>query len=106
MQDRIEVFKQMLLSDADNTMVLFGLANEYLKIEDYANAIPTLVDYLQKADDEGAAYGMLAKAYEKIGMREKARDAYIKGIEVSNAHGHPSMASDYRMTLDLDYGED
>jgi hypothetical protein len=48
---------------------------------------------------------MLAKTYERIGEREKARKAYEKGIEVSMAHGHPSMASDYRMTLDLDYSE-
>lgn len=105
MQNRIEVFKQMLASDPGNTMVLFGLANEYLKAEDYKNAIPTLEEYLSKADDEGAAYGMLAKAYEKDGAREKAKIAYERGIEVSNAHGHPSMANDYRMTLDLDYAD-
>ena len=105
MQNRIEVFTQMLEADPNNSMVLFGLANEYQKVEDWQKTIETLENYLTKADDEGAAYGMLAKAYERIGMREKARNAYEKGIEVSMAHGHPSMASDYRMMLDLDYGE-
>ncbi len=105
MQNRIEVFKQMLESDANNTMVLFGLANEYQKQEDWQKTIETLEEYLQKADDEGAAYGMLAKAYEKQGEREKARSVYQKGIEVSQAHGHPSMANEYRMTLDLDYAD-
>ncbi len=105
MSDRIETFKQMLEADPDNSMVLFGLANEYLKAGNTADAIKTLEEYLNKADDEGAAYGMLAKAYERIGEREKARNAYEKGIEVSMSHGHPSMASDYRMTLDMDYGE-
>lgn len=103
MQNRIEVFKQMIQADPSNTMVLFGLANEYIKTEDFQNAARTLEDYLARADDEGAAYGMLARAYERIGEREKARAAYEKGIEVSMAHGHPSMAQDYRMTLDLDY---
>ena len=105
MQNRIEVFKQMLESDPNNTMVLFGLANEYLKVEDYPNAIATLENYLSKADDEGAAYGMLARAYEKIGEREKAKSAYGLGIQVANAHGHPTMADDYQMTLDLDYSD-
>jgi predicted Zn-dependent protease len=105
MQNRIEVFKQMLASDAENTMVLFGLANEYQKIGDWQNTIATLEEYLSKADDEGNAYGMLAKAYEQTGMREKAKATYEKGIEVSNAHGHPTMANDYRMTLDSDYSE-
>ena len=105
MQNRIEVFKQMIEADPSNTMVLFGLANEYQKLEDWQNVIGTLEDYLAKADDEGAAYGMLAKAYERAGNREKAKAAYEKGIDVSMAHGHPSMANDYRMTLDLDYGD-
>lgn len=105
MQNRIEVFKQMLASDPDNSMVLFGLANEYQKAEDWQKTIETLETYLAKADDEGAAYGMLAKAFERIGEREKARAAYEKGIDVSTAHGHPSMAQDYRMTLDLDFSE-
>jgi predicted Zn-dependent protease len=105
MQNRIEVFKQMLVAEPDNSMVLFGLANEYQKQEDWQSAIETLENYLEKADDEGAAYGMLAKSYERIGEREKARKVYEKGIEVSMSHGHPSMAQEYRMTLDLDYAD-
>lgn len=105
MQNRIEVFKQMLEADPSNTMVLFGLANEYQKLEDWEKTAATLEDYLTKADDEGAAYGMLAKAFERLGDREKARQTYEKGIEVSLAHGHPTMANDYRMTLDLDYAD-
>ncbi len=105
MQNRIEVFKQMIEADPSNTMVLFGLANEFQKQEDWQNVIATLEDYLAKAADEGAAYGMLAKAYERVGNREKAKSVYEKGIEVSLAHGHPTMANDYRMTLDLDFGE-
>ena len=106
MTNRIEVFKQMLEADPTNTLVQFGLANEYLKAEDYDNAIRALENYLQQADDEGAAYGMLAKAYEKQGERKKAKAALERGIEVSNKHGHPSMAQDYRMTLELDYADD
>ena len=105
MQNRIEVFKQMIEADPGNTMVLFGLANEYIKAEDFQNAVATLENYLSKADDEGAAYGMIAKAYERLGEREKAKSAYELGIQVANAHGHPTMAEDYRMTLDLDYGD-
>jgi predicted Zn-dependent protease len=105
MQNRIEVFRQMMESDPNNTMVLFGLANEYQKAEDWQKTIETLENYLAQADDEGAAYGMLARAYEKTGNREKARAAYEKGIEVSMKHGHPTMAQDYSATLDLDYAD-
>ena len=105
MSNRIEVFKQMLEAEPSNTMVMFGLAKEYEKLEQPQEVIPLLEKYLAEADDEGNAYGMLAKAYEKTGNREKAVETYQTGIKVSHAHGHPSMASDYQMTLDLDYAD-
>jgi predicted Zn-dependent protease len=100
---RIETFKQMLESDPENTLVRFGLANEYLKAGLYEEAIGALNDYLQRADDEGAAFGMLARALERVGRRDDAREAYQRGIEAAELHGHPSMAEDYRMTLEADY---
>jgi predicted Zn-dependent protease len=102
---RIETFKQMLESDPENNLVRFGLANEYLKEERYEEAITALNDYLQRADDEGAAFGMLARAFEKVGQREQAREAYQRGIEAAELHGHPSMAADYKMTLETDYSD-
>jgi predicted Zn-dependent protease len=84
---------------------MFGLAKEYEKLGQTGEVIALLENYLAKADDEGNAYGMLAKAYEQNGERERAKATYEKGIAVSNAHGHPSMANDYQMTLDLDYAD-
>jgi predicted Zn-dependent protease len=103
--DRIQVFEQMLVDDPSNTMVMFGLAKEYEKLGQHAEVIRVLEDYIAKADDEGNAYGTLAKAYELTGDREKAVETYRRGIDVSMAHGHPSMANEYRMTLDLDFAE-
>lgn len=105
MQDRIEVFEEMLANDPQNTMVMFGLAKEYEKLGRHEDVIRTLEDYLSKADDEGNAYGVLANAYLKNGDREKAIETYTKGIDVSMAHGHPSMANEYRMALDLDFSD-
>lgn len=105
MQNRIEVFKQMLESDPNNTMVMFGLAKEYEKLGQNTEVISLLENYLAKADDEGNAYGALAKAYAASGNREKAKELLARGIEVSMAHGHPTMANDYRMTLDLDFSD-
>jgi predicted Zn-dependent protease len=99
---RIEIFKQMLENDPDNTAVMFGLAKEYEKLGSFQDVIDVLNRYLARADDEGNAYGMLAKAFESLGDREAARAALKRGIEVAEAHGHPSMAADYRMTLEMD----
>jgi predicted Zn-dependent protease len=105
MQSRIDIFRQMLETEPDNTMVMFGLAKEYEKLCEWKNVIDILEQYLAKADDEGNAYGTLATAYAQIGDREKAVETLRRGIDVSLAHGHPSMANEYKMTLDLDYGE-
>ncbi|HEX8070202.1 MAG TPA: tetratricopeptide repeat protein [Pyrinomonadaceae bacterium] len=102
---RVEVFEQMLAGDPENTMVMFGLAKEYEKLGRHADVIAMLNEYLRRADDEGNAYGMLARAYERLGNRTAARATYQRGVEVARAHGHPSMADDYRMTLESEYAD-
>jgi len=99
------VFKEMLAADPANTMVMFGLAKEYEKLGQNDEVIQLLEDYLAKADDEGNAYGVLANAYAQSDNREKAVETYKKGIDVAMAHGHPSMANEYRMTLDLEFAD-
>ena len=99
MSNRIEFFEQMIAADPENTMVLFGLANEYLKNGEIDKGIKTLETYIEKADDEGAAFGMLSKAYEDTGEPAKARETLEKGIEVAMSHGHPTMAGEFRERL-------
>jgi len=105
MQNRIEVFEQMLAADPSNTMVMFGLAKEYEKLGEDAKVIAMLENYLADADDEGNAYGTLAGAYLRSGDREKARTTYEKGVQVSLAHGHPSMAGEYRMAIETELAD-
>ncbi len=100
---RIDLFKQMLSTDPGNTAVLFGLAKEYEKAGRDEELIETLLRYLNAAEDEGNAFGMLAAAYERVGQRDKAREAYQRGIETAQRHGHPGMAEEYRMTLAGNY---
>ncbi len=105
MQNRIEVFEQILVADPSNTMVMFGLAKEYEKLNDHAKVIELLETYLTNFDDEGNAYGVLANAYNLSGDREKAIETYRKGIDVAMSHGHPSMANEFKMTIDLDLAD-
>jgi len=102
---RIDIFRLMLEGDPDNTAVMFGLAKEYEKEGRWGEVVETLTEYLQRADDEGNAYGMLAAAYLKTGNRDAARRAYTRGIEVARAHGHPSMAEDFRMFLETEFDD-
>lgn len=103
MTNRIELFEKMLSADPGNTSVLFGLAKEYEKAGRDRELIETLKTYLEKFDDQGNAFGMLAGAYERIGERDNARAAYERGIETAQRHGHPGMAEEYRMMLTDNY---
>ncbi len=100
---RIEIFEQMLAGDPGNTMVMFGLAKEYEKDGDDAKVIETLERYLAAADDEGNAYGMLARAFERTKQSEKARESYQRGMEAAASHGHPGMAEEYRTILESEF---
>lgn len=97
---RIEVFKKMLDAEPGNSTVRFGLANELLKLERFAEAAAELQTYLGQANDQGNAYGKLAQALERLGKFDEARSAYQQGIEAANRHGHPGMAQDFQMALD------
>lgn len=96
---RIDIFKQMLVSDPINSSVLFGLAKEYEKVGQTAEMIETLERYLAVSDDEGNAFGMLARAYEQAGLGDQAKQTYQRGIDAATKHGHPSMAEEYRSAL-------
>lgn len=100
---RIDIFKQMLVNDPSNSSILFGLAKEYEKTGQTAEMIETLERYLAISDDEGNAFGMLARAYEKAEQRDQARQTYQRGVDAAAKHGHPSMAEDYREILASDY---
>jgi predicted Zn-dependent protease len=102
---RIDLFRMMLESDPENSAVRFGLAKEYEKAGRFGEVVETLTEYLERADDEGNAYGMLANAYLKTGNREAARRAYERGAEVALAHGHPSMAQDYKFFIESEFDD-
>jgi predicted Zn-dependent protease len=97
---RIDIFKQMLVSDPINSSILFGLAKEYEKTGQTTEMIETLERYLAISDDEGNAFGMLARAYESVGQRDKAKEAYQRGIDAAGRHGHPSMSEEYRQAVE------
>lgn len=97
---RIEIFRKMLASDASNTAVRFGLANELLKLERWDEAVTELQTYLSQSNDQGNAYGKLAQALERLGRSDEARAAYEQGIAAANRHGHPGMAQEFQLALD------
>lgn len=100
MTDRTEALIRMLERRPDDARLRFGLALEFLRQDRLDEAVEQLTAYLAGTDDEGNAWGRLADALARLGRPDEARDAYLKGIEAAEAHGHPTMAEEFRQALD------
>jgi len=98
---KIETLKALVEKNPNNPLGRYGLANEYLKLEMYEEAINEINAYLKLKDDEGAVYRILGEALLKLGRKEEAKEAYKKGIETAERHGHPGMAAEFEETLEL-----
>ena len=98
---KIENLKALVEKNPDNPLGRYGLANEYLKLEMYEEAIEQIEAYFKLKDDQGAVYRMLGEALLKLGRKEEAKEAYKKGIEAAHRHGHPGMAAEFEETLEL-----
>jgi Flp pilus assembly protein TadD len=97
---RITALQKLLDRNPNDARALFGLANEYEKEARWSDVVAQLSRYLQLADDEGNAWGRLAHALRATGRDAEAREAYRKGVQVAQAHGHPSMAAEFEELLE------
>src|SRR5438067_1634380 len=85
---RIEVFEQMLASDPDNTLVMFGLAKEYEKLERHADVVAMLNDYLKRADDWFYPYYRDRALCLQLGMTPREQLLSAVAAEADpNSHG-------------------
>lgn len=93
-QSRIDAFKAMLEEQPDEAMVWYGLASEYLKLENWYEAAEALQNVIRCNGDYTAAYQMLGNALLSQGKTDEARRVWTQGIEVAtrtgawNARGH------------------
>ncbi|MEJ2679828.1 MAG: BTAD domain-containing putative transcriptional regulator [Gemmatimonadota bacterium] len=86
----------MMERSPDDPRLHFALANEYEKLQDWDAVIGELTAYLESADDQGNAWGRLGRALHETGRDDEARQAYQRGIDAAQRHGHPSMAEEIR----------
>jgi predicted Zn-dependent protease len=86
-QDRIALFEAMAADQPENEMVWYGLANEYIKAENWPKAAETLERVISIKPDYTAAYQLLGTAHERAGKPNEAREAWTKGIEVADRTG-------------------
>lgn len=97
---RIEALQKMLAARPDDGRLRFGLALELLARGDTEDGVRELRTYLEASDDEGNAWGRLGAALRQLDRDDDARDAYRRGIEAAERHGHPTMAEEFEEILE------
>ena len=100
MSARIEALRRMLETRPDDTRLHFGLSLEYLNAGRLEEGVSALRGYLERADDEGNAWGRLGAALRELGRDDEAREAYRQGIEAAGRHGHPTMVEEFEGVLE------
>ncbi len=86
-EDRIKALLAIAETQPEEVMIWYGLANEYVKLERWQEAVDALHRTLALNAEYTSAYQMLGTALMKLGRREDARLAWIEGIEVAGRTG-------------------
>jgi predicted Zn-dependent protease len=100
MQSRIDSLRELLARRPDDPRARFGLALELERAGRWDEVVQELSTYLAATDDEGNAYGRLARALRELGRDDEAREAYQLGIQAATRHNHPTMAMEFEEAME------
>lgn len=93
-QDRIEALKQLLEQEPHDTMLLFGLGNEYLSAGQGAAAIPYFEEAVRVDPEYAAVYVYLARAYEDANQPDMVRQTVERGWGPAVRSGDKNLIAD------------
>ncbi len=99
--NRVEILKEMLAQDTNNSFARYGLAMEYAKSGELESAVQEFEKLLAADETYVAAYFHSGQALEKLGRLDDARATYEKGIEASTRKGDLHTRSEIEAALNL-----
>ena len=99
--NRLEILRQMLAQDSNNSFARYGLAMEYVKSGALQPAVDEFEALLASDETYVAAYFHEGQALEKLGRITDARMTYEKGIVASTRKGDLHTRSEIQAALDL-----
>jgi tetratricopeptide (TPR) repeat protein len=97
----MEVLMKMLAQNPRDTFARYGLAMEYANTGNLEQAVIEFRALLENNPDYAAAYFHGGQALEKLGLVEKARQMYEKGIETTTRTGDQHTRSELQCALDM-----
>ncbi len=85
--DRLKALLAIADTQPEEVMIWYGLANEYVKLERWQEAVDALRRTIALNADYTSAYQLLGTALMKLGQREDARIAWTEGVQVAARTG-------------------
>jgi tetratricopeptide (TPR) repeat protein len=98
-RDRMAMFKEVLDIDDDDLLANYGVGSCQVALGEYEQAIPFLEKALKIKPTHTVAYVCLGEAYEGLGKKSKAVDAYEQGIAVASKRGDMTPMQDMQKRL-------
>jgi Flp pilus assembly protein TadD len=99
--DRVAILKQMVEQNPSDNFARYGLAMEFFKARQFAEAVEQYRAIVAAAPDYFAAYFQGGQALEQLGRVEEAREFYRTGIEVTSRLGQGHAREQLQAALDL-----
>lgn len=95
----LESFKALLEKGNDNALLRYSLGNEYLKAQDFENAIIHLQKAIELNQTYSAGWKLYAKALTENKQPSDAIKAYETGIHIAEENGDIQAAKEMRVFL-------
>lgn len=99
--NRVDMLRQMLEQDPNNSFARYGLAMELAKGGQLEQAVGEFEKLLANDQSYVAAYYHGGQTLEKLGRTDEARAVYEQGIEASTRKGDLHTRSEIEAALSL-----
>ncbi len=99
--NRLEILKNMVAQNPNDTFSRYGLAMEYANSGSLEKAVEEYESLLASNPDYAAAYYHGGQTFEKLGRIDEARRMYQRGLEATRRTGDAHTNSELQAALDI-----
>ena len=99
--NRLDILKQMVSQDPNNSFARYGLAMELANNGELERGVAEFRTLVEHDENYAPAYYHFGQALEKLGEVEQARAVYEKGIEVTTRKGDLHARGEIEAALNL-----
>lgn len=105
MKSRLENLLNYYQEDSNDNFTMYALALEYIKLNDFENALKFFVELKQKHNEYLPMYYHLGKLYEAMNNPNLASQTYLEGMKLAEKqnenHTHLELQQAYKSFMGI-----